>query len=188
MDRKQAIRIIVGATNRRELLVSANGMISRDVYAVKDSPSNFYMLGSMGLASSIGLGIALSRPLRKVVVLDGDGNILMNFGSLATIGNLAPKNLIHVILDNESYDSTGGQPTASTTTRIDKVAKACGYRNTLIVSKAETLVDAFRKLLGSSGPSLILIKIDRSHDVSPRVPYEPEAISQRFRDYISTIH
>jgi len=114
MKRYEAIEIITESLKGDELVISANGLISRELFTIKDSPRNFYMLGSMGLASSIGFGLAFSLPNKKVVVIDGDGNILMNLGSLATIGHFAPSNLIHFVLDNEMHASTGGQPTMQT--------------------------------------------------------------------------
>ena len=111
MIRKEAITIAVEKINNQPI-VSANGFISRDLFEVCDKNSNFYMIGSMGLASSIGLGIALKKIKKKIFVFDGDGNILMNLGSLITIGITKPKNLVHVVFDNSSHESTGGQPTA----------------------------------------------------------------------------
>lgn len=181
MNRKEALKVIVDALKGDELLISANGMISRDLCAIQDSSANFYMLGSMGLASSIGLGLALSCKRKRVVVLDGDGNILMNLGSLATIGNLKPRRLLHIVLDNESCDSTGGQPTSSITTKIDQVAKAAGYRRSEKVSSEEKLRKTLTESSKLSGPSMILVKIERAPNTSKRVPYEPEQISERFR-------
>ena len=101
MNRKEAIQAIVKEIGTSPI-VSANGYISRDLYETHDRKENFYMIGSMGLASSIALGVAIKNPKIKVYVFDGDGNILMNLGSLATIGNLKPKNLIHVVFDNSN--------------------------------------------------------------------------------------
>ena len=112
MIRKDAIKIISKLVDN-DLIISANGFISRDLFEVDDKNSNFYMIGSMGLASSIGLGIALKNSKKKVYIFDGDGNILMNLGSLVTIGSLKPKNLVQIIFDNNSHESTGGQPTLS---------------------------------------------------------------------------
>ena len=108
-------------------VVSANGFISRDVFTAKDKKTNFYMIGSMGLASSIGLGIALKKPRKKIFVFDGDGNILMNLGSLVTIGSLQPNNLVHIIFDNKIHESTGGQPTFAEKIDISKIAKMTNY-------------------------------------------------------------
>lgn len=164
-----------------ELVVSANGMISRETYAIRDRPNNFYMLGSMGLASSIGLGLALSVPSKKVIVIDGDGNILMNLGSLTTIGNLCPKNLIHVVLDNESNDSTGGQPTASKISELEKIAKASGFKTIRKVRSLEMLKEAVKIMLASDGPFFLLVKVEKGGELVPRVPYEPEVIKERFK-------
>ena len=100
MIRKEAVEIVCKFL-KDEIVVSANGFISRDVFSSLEKNSNFYMIGSMGLASSIGLGIALKKPKKKIFVFDGDGNILMNLGSLVTIGSLQPRNLIHIIFDNK---------------------------------------------------------------------------------------
>ena len=180
MKRSETIKTIVSVLKGNELVVSANGMISRELHATKDSPNNFYMLGSMGLASSIGLGLALAHPNKTIVVLDGDGNILMNLGSLATIGNLAPKNFVHIVLDNECHDSTGGQPTVSNTTKLEKTAEAAGYKHVKRAKDMVTLKESVAQLLDSTGPSLILVKTERGGEVPPRVAYEPETITRRF--------
>ena len=155
----EAMERIIGALKGDELVVSANGMISRELFAVKDTANNFYMLGSMGLASSIGLGLALSVPDRKIVVLDGDGNLLMNMGSLATIANLSPKNLVHIVLDNGSYASTGGQPTASRVVELEKVARSCGFKHSKKIENAGGLEADIRELLHADGPTFVLVKI-----------------------------
>jgi len=127
MNRRKAIKIISQQIGD-EIIISANGFLSRDLFDIFEKPSNFYMLGSMGLASSIGLGLAIKNPKKRVFVFDGDGNILMNLGSLTTIGSLKPKNLIHVVFDNNSHESTGGQPTNSNKIQIEKIAKVVNYR------------------------------------------------------------
>ena len=99
MIRKEAMELCVDEI-KNQPIISANGFISRDLFNVHDKLTNFYMIGSMGLSSSIGLGIALKKPKKRIFVFDGDGNILMNLGSLTTIGKLQPKNLIHIIFDN----------------------------------------------------------------------------------------
>ncbi|MEI8357924.1 MAG: thiamine pyrophosphate-dependent enzyme, partial [Deltaproteobacteria bacterium] len=105
----------------------ANGFLSRWVCALGDRDSHFYMIGSMGLASSIGLGIAVARPEVPVGVIDGDGNVLMNLGSLAMTAALAPRRFRHVCLDNGVYASTGNQPTISTRVSLEAIARAAGY-------------------------------------------------------------
>ena len=126
MIRKEAIKIAIKEIGKQPI-ISANGYISRDLFDVYDKQNNFYMIGSMGLASSIGLGVALKNSKKRIFVFDGDGNILMNLSSLVTIGSLQPKNLIHVIFDNNIHESTGGQPTYSNQIDISKVAKTLRY-------------------------------------------------------------
>ena len=121
MNRKEAMKIICDGIND-EIIISANGFISRDLFSTLDKDSNFYMIGSMGLASSIGLGIAIKNPRRRIFVFDGDGNILMNLGSLVTIGSIQPRNFIHIIFDNHVHESTGGQPTTSNKIKISNIA------------------------------------------------------------------
>ena len=112
MITKEAMKIVLEQIDESPI-ISANGFMSRDLFELKEKNSNFYMIGSMGLASSIGLGVALKNSRKKIFVFDGDGNILMNLGSLVTIGYLQPKNIVHIIFDNSSHESTGGQPTSS---------------------------------------------------------------------------
>jgi thiamine pyrophosphate-dependent acetolactate synthase large subunit-like protein len=179
--RLEAVEAVVRCLRGDELVISSNGMISRELFPVADTPRNFYMIGSMGLASSIGLGLALSLPDRQIVVLEGDGNILMNLGSTATIGHFAPGNLTQVVLDNEAHDSTGGQPTVSRTARLEEVARAAGYRFARKVASQEAVEPAVRESLGQ-GPAFILVKVERggTGDIS-RVSYSPEEIRARFQ-------
>lgn len=186
MKRYEAIEVITKALKGDELVISANGMISRELFSIKDSPSNFYMLGSMGLASSIGFGLAFSLPNKKVVVIDGDGNILMNLGSLATIGHFAPNNLIHFVLDNEIHASTGGQPTVSNTARLEEVARAAGFQAVKKVSSIESLRTVVSEVLSSAeGPSFVLVKIEKGEREVPRVSHEPTNIKSRFKEAIA---
>ncbi len=184
MIRREAVEI-VAKTLKDDVAVSANGYMSRDLYEACDRPLNFYMIGSMGLASSIGLGIALKNPQRRVCVFDGDGNILMNLGSLVTIGSLQPKNLIHVVFDNGTHESTGGQPTNSTRVRIDSLAKAAGYKVFRAGSKAK-LESTLNKIKNVSGPILVLVQIEKSKYVSKRIDVEPPLIKTRLMNKINS--
>jgi sulfopyruvate decarboxylase subunit beta len=164
-----------------EPAVHANGYICRESFSLKDREENFYMIGSMGLASSIGLGVALCKPDRKVIVLDGDGNVLMAMGTLAMIAAEAPKNLIHVVIDNEVYESTGKQRSISNAVPLEQIAKSSGYREALRIDKKEEIKPAFEKMMNSEGPSFLLIKVDPCFDPKTgRVTHTPEAITQRF--------
>ena len=164
-----------------ELVVVCNGFPSREVYAIRDRPENFYMIGSMSVAPAIGLGVALAQPRRKVLIFDGDGNVLMGLGTLATIGALKPKNLVHIVFDNEVYGSTGNQPTISQVIPLDQVAKAAGYRNVERVRELEDLIYEIGVMLKEEGPSFLLVKVSELADDVGRVDIEPPAITERFR-------
>lgn len=163
------------------LVVAANGFPSREACAYADRPENFYMLGSMGLASAIGLGLALARPARRVVVLDGDGNLLMNLGVVANVASLAPPNLLHVVFDNEVYGSTGNQRSAAAATRLDRIAAAAGYRTVAAVDDAAAVAAAVRTMLAADGPHFLLVKVTPEEAPVGRVPHAPEALRDRFR-------
>ena len=169
-----------------ELVVHANGFISRESFNLDDRPANFYMIGSMGLASSIGLGLALNRPERRIVVFDGDGNVLMNMGSLALIGATRPSNLVHIVFDNEAYGSTGNQRTISGQVALDDIARSSGYRH---VGRAETPDDlraAAGEVLGQAGPAFLLVKIepDWQERKIGRISHEPPQIARRFMEAV----
>ena len=177
MIRKEAVEIIAKNIDGNPI-VSANGFISRDLFQVSDKESNFYMIGSMGLASSIVLGIALKNPNKRIFVFDGDGNILMNLGSLVTIGSLKPKNLIHVVFDNNSHESTGNQPTNSSKINLEKLAKETHYKIFVIKSKIK-LFSILKKIKDLNGPIFLLIKISTSKERSERVSWKPKTIRDR---------
>ena len=151
----------------------------RDLFEICDRNENFYMIGSMGLASSIALGIALKNPKVRIFVFDGDGNILMNLGSLTTIGSLQPKNLVHVIFDNHSHESTGGQPTNSKKIELRKIGESTTYK-VLIASSKTNLISCLKKIKRIQGPSMLIIKVQNSKNVSKRVELEPKFIKNRF--------
>lgn len=169
-----------------EPVVHANGYICRESFQVKDRDANFYMIGSMGLASSIGLGVALTRSDKKVIILDGDGNVLMAMGTLAMIAAAAPKNLIHVTIDNEVYESTGKQKTLSNTIRLDEVARGAGYKIVRKAEDKESLRRTFGEMLVAEGPSFLLVKVSPSFDpATGRVTHGPEEIKNRFMKALS---
>jgi len=178
--RKEAIEIAIKEIGNQPI-ISANGYISRDLFNVCDKHSNFYMIGSMGLASSIGLGVALKNSKKRIFVFDGDGNILMNLGSLTTISSQKPKNLIHIIFDNSVHESTGSQPTNTNFVSIEKIAKACNYNHTFTVRTENNFEKILRKIKKLKGPIMIVVKIQQSNDKkSARVNYEPVEMKERF--------
>lgn len=160
--------------------VCANGFISRWVCALGDDEANFYMIGSMGLASSIGLGIAMARPEVPVAVLDGDGNVLMNLGALAMTAVAAPEKYRHIVLDNGVYASTGNQPAISASVKLEEIARAAGYRRVARVGRLADVAPALRAQLAERGPTLLLIETQpESGPPAPRIPYTPPEMTVR---------
>ncbi|WP_329553641.1 phosphonopyruvate decarboxylase [Streptomyces sp. NBC_00696] len=165
-------------------VIATTGYTGRDVFAVADRPGNFYMQGSMGHASSLGLGVALTHPERTVVVLDGDGAVLMHLGALSMIGHEAPANLIHVVLDNQIHESTGGQATTSGSTDFPAAALAAGYRSAVGCDSEDGLRNALLKAKSVSGPHLISVRtLPRTGAIPPRATnaLTPEGIRDRFQ-------
>lgn len=179
ISRAQAIAAVLELLTDQPVII-CNGFPSREAFKIADRPTHFYMIGSMGVAPAIGLGVALAKPNKQVVIFDGDGNVLMGMGTLATVAALRPKNFIHVVFDNEVYGSTGNQPTISNVVRLDLVAKAAGYVNVERVREREDLVYEFKDMLGKDGPSFLLVKVNELAEDAGRVMLEPPEITRRF--------
>ncbi len=176
MKRIEAIEVIA---QMGEIIISNLGLPSRELYALGDRDGNFYMLGSMGLASSIGLGLALAKPDRRIYVIDGDGAILMNLGSLATLAHYAPENYCLVIMDNGVYGSTGNQPTpTSGKTNLSKVARGAGIANVVEVNNTTDL----RRVLAEHNRQMMVViaKVEPFNDEVPIIPLLPGLIKERF--------
>ncbi len=183
MQRYDAIEKIAESLND-ELLVCNLGAPSRELYSIWDREENFYMLGSMGLASSIAFGIALSKPERKLICIDGDGSILMNLGSLSTIANNAPNNLTLIVIDNSSYGSTGDQRTYTNyKTRLDIIAKGAGFNSITVLDKKDQIAPLLKNL--KLGCHFVLIKTQPGNAKVGNVPLIAEEIKERFRNTIS---
>jgi phosphonopyruvate decarboxylase len=167
-----------------EPVVHANGYICRESFSLADRPQSFYMIGSMGLAPAIALGLALARPERRTVVFDGDGNLLMNLGILAMIGGRRTPNLLHLVFDNEVYGSTGNQASPSREVRLDRLAAGAGYRTAVAVAGPDELGAALASTRGADGPHFVLIKVTREEAPAPRIPYAPAVLRDRFRSAV----
>ena len=185
LKRIEAIQAIAKALTGDEYVIATTGKPSRELFSVWDRSKNFYMQGSMGHASSIGLGVALHHPQKKVVVLDGDGAILMHLGILSSIGHYKPRNFYHIILDNESYETTGDQDTTSPTTDLKAVAKACGYRFSEEAATETEIKERIKAMLKTDGPCLLRVKINRAPTLAvPRISskYSSEKIAANFQN------
>ncbi len=145
----------------RCIVVTIMGAVAAELQSLGHRPGFFYLQHAMGLASSMGLGIALSRPELQVVVLDGDGSILMNLGSLTTLARYRPKNLLHVVFDNESLLSVGGFPTATATgSDIAAIAAAAGVPRTATVRALDEFVAAFNDALVARELTTLVAKVE----------------------------
>ena len=164
-----------------EITVTNLGIPCKELYAYKDRDLNFYMFGSMGLVSSIGLGLSL-RTERIVVVFDGDGSLLMNPNALLEAAKEATKNLIIICLDNGSYGSTGSQETCALRyIDLEIFAKACGIQNTAKVNSREGLIGAFRRFRAIQELSFIHVILKPGNTKAPNIPLSPEDVTKRFK-------
>ncbi|MEM4461130.1 MAG: thiamine pyrophosphate-dependent enzyme [Nanopusillaceae archaeon] len=146
--------------SRKAIVITTTGLIGRESFEIVGYEKHFYMAGSMGLSSSIGLGIALFNSKIKVISIDGDGSLLMNLGGMCTIGYWKPKNFIHVVLDNGVYYSSGGMKTYSRSFSLEKIAKELGYRKTFLVKNKKELIKSIRLALKEKGPIFIRVFIE----------------------------
>ncbi len=182
LDRRDAVAAILRA-RERALIVTGLGSPTWDVAATADSPHNFYLWGAMGAAAMVGLGLALAQPSRRVVVITGDGELLMGLGSLATIGVERPSNLSIVVIDNERYGETGMQ--ASHTARgvdLAAIARAAGFPDAATVATAGDLAASLPAIYTRPGPVLRVVKVF-ANQPPLRVPLRDGThIKNRFRE------
>jgi len=179
MTRLDATRLLAAAIGKDPVIASL-GHPAYDLFATGDRDTYFYTWGSMGLASSIGLGLAMAQPDRRVVVIDGDGSLLMNLGSLATIGWVKPTNLIVIVWDNGVYGTTGGQDTATRHgADLEAASRAMGIAGTATVRTAEEFNSALARARTGAGPWVIVAKVEES---APTVkpPQDCVFLKQRF--------
>ncbi len=158
-----------------ELVICNIGFPSRELYEINDRSRNFYMIGSMGLASSIGLGLALSKPHEKVIVIDGDGSLLMNMGSLVTIFANNPANLTWIVIDNGAYGSTGNQDTYTQLIDLVDIAQSVGFKNSFNFEDID-----LRDIIESDDASFIVYKTEAGNSTAPIIDLDPITIKERF--------
>ena len=160
MKRLDALQAIYPELEK-SIVVTIMGAAAAELQSIGHRPNFFYLQHAMGLASSLGLGIALARPEARVIVIDGDGSVLMNLGSLSTLARYRPRNLLHLIFDNESLLSVGGFPTATSTgTDLAGVAQAAGIPRTATVRDLESFRREFGAALASNDLATLVAKVD----------------------------
>jgi sulfopyruvate decarboxylase subunit beta len=158
-----------------ELIICNIGFPSRELYEINDRDENFYMIGSMGLASSIGFGLALAREDKDIVVIDGDGSLLMNMGSLVTIFANNPKNLTWIVIDNGAYGSTGNQDTYAQSIDLVEIAKSVGFKNSYNFNDID-----LKEIINSNDASFIVYPTEPGNSKAPIIDLDPITIKNRF--------
>jgi phosphonopyruvate decarboxylase len=181
--RDEVLRWVQDAARPTDAVIATTGYTGRALYALDDRPSQLYLVGSMGCASGVGLGLALAQPHRRVLVLDGDGAALMRLGALATLGSRRPPNLVHVLLDNEMHESTGGQATVSSSVDLAAVARACGYPRVVRAADRDGLTRALEE--GGTELSFVHVKTRPGENKDlPRPTVTPQQVAERFRRWL----
>lgn len=167
LNREGALRVLIQLFSPRDIVIGTTGMLSRELFEERvrlghSHEKDFLTVGSMGHASTIGLGIALAKPNRQVFVLDGDGATIMHMGNLATIAHTASTNFKHILINNEAHDSVGGQPTVAGNGVFNfrKIAEGCGYRKTFTVSTPDEIAAVFPEFVETPGPVMLEIKVN----------------------------
>lgn len=161
LNRFDITKRLVALLKHEEAVVGGIGNTNFDLWAAGRRPQNFYMLGSMGLAIPIALGVAIAQPKRKVVALEGDGSLLMQLGALTTVATLKPKNLIMVVMDNATYQITGSQPTASAFgADFVAIARGAGIKQSDWALDEASFEQLAARALAHDGPSFIAARID----------------------------
>jgi thiamine pyrophosphate-dependent acetolactate synthase large subunit-like protein len=180
MNRFDLTSRLVARLKSEEAVIGGIGNTNFDLWAAGHRPQNFYMLGSMGLAFPIALGVALAQPTRRVVALEGDGSLLMQLGSLSTIATLAPENLTLIVMDNGIYQITGSQPTpAAAAADIVAIAAGSGLADSAWAADEEDFERLVERSLSTTGPSLIAVRIDDKPGVGT-TRRDPVQIRERF--------
>jgi len=182
-SRHDVLRELVASSNVSEtVLIASTGFSGRELYAIDDRPNQLYMVGSMGCAASLGLGLSLVRPDKKIVVIDGDGATLMRMGNMATVGAYAEHNYFHLLLDNHVHESTGGQATVSSSVDFPEIAAACGYRS-LVRASGDS--NAVGRLLKLESPAFIHVETDRGvPEGLPRPSVKPADVARRLMQHL----
>ena len=182
-SRHDVLKELVACTDMSEtVLIASTGFSGRELYAIDDRPNHLYMVGSMGCAASLGLGLSLARPDKKVVVIDGDGAALMRLGNMATVGAYAGNNYYHLLLDNHVHESTGGQATVSSTVDFPAVATACGYQSIFHATAGSRGLDSF---LQAKAPAFKHIETRQGVPQGlPRPSVKPASVARRLMKHL----
>ncbi|WP_028399422.1 phosphonopyruvate decarboxylase [Ectobacillus panaciterrae] len=185
-SRYAALHMINSLKECKTIQLTTTGKTGRELYELEDAFNNFYMVGSMGYVSSLGLGLSLSRKDKDIIAIDGDGALLMHMGNLATNGCYSPSNMLHILLDNNVHDSTGGQYTVSHNVNFVDVAASCGYVHSIYVHNLEELENCIKAWKQHKQLTFLYVKIAKGSKKGlgrPKIkPYEVKERLQVFLD------
>ncbi|WP_061579016.1 phosphonopyruvate decarboxylase [Saccharococcus caldoxylosilyticus] len=183
--RIEALKLINSLKDDKTVQLATTGKTGRELYEIEDAPNNLYMVGSMGCVSSLGLGLALAKKDKDIVVIEGDGALLMRMGSLATNGCYAPKNMLHILLDNNTHDSTGGQSTVSHNVNFVDIAAACGYSKSIYVHNLEELESCIKDWKREKSLTFLYMKIAKgSKEGLGRPKMKPYEVKERLKVFL----
>ncbi len=184
--RTEALKILLKYRDEDDIFVATTGKTGRELYTLEDRATHFYMVGSMGSASSFSLGAAINTASKRFITIDGDAALLMRMGNLASVGVLKPKNYLHVLLDNEVNDSTGGQGTPSSNIPFAGIADACGYEKIYSTDQITELETIFSKTKKDIGPVFIHFRIKKgSPKELGRPKVTPKEVKERLMKLLS---
>lgn len=184
--RASYLKTLKTLAKKEDVFIGTTGFLGREMQYLFNNKGKFYMMGSMGCASSIGMAIAKEHIHRKVFVLDGDGALLMKMGTFSTIGLYTPENLVHICFDNNQYESTGGQKTASEKVNLSRVAESCGYNSGTKVESLEDFKCIIKNISRIKGPHFIHVIIKSGTiDELPRPEETPEEMKKTFMLFLS---
>jgi phosphonopyruvate decarboxylase len=171
--------------NNKIAVIATTGKTGRELFTLNDCKNYFYQVGSMGCASAIALGVALNSK-KKIMVLDGDGALLMKMGNMSTIGANQPKNLIHILIDNNVHDSTGQQLTNASTVEFANIAINCGYKKSYSTDNTRDFSNILKKnLANTNGPIFIHVKIQKGSILNlGRPTLHPKEVALRFKNFL----
>lgn len=185
-SRHEALTVIHSLKDRQSVLLATTGKTGRELYEIEDDDNHLYMVGSMGCISSLGLGLALTQKNKDIVVIDGDGSLLMRMGNLATNGYYHPDNMIHILLDNNAYESTGGQSTVSHNVDFVEIAASCGYTQSVYVHDLKELKAFIKEWKKKKGLTFLYLKISKASKPNLSRPnIKPYEVKERLQHFLN---
>ena len=183
--RNEVLSVINSLKDGKTVQLATTGKTGRELYEIEDTCNNLYMVGSLGCVSSLGLGLALSKSHLDIVVIDGDGSLLMRMGSLATNGYYSPPNMLHILLDNQAHDSTGGQSTVSHNVNFVEIVASCGYEKSIYIHSIKELEDHINEWKKTGGLTFLHMNIVKGSSTQlGRPKMKPYEVKERLQLFI----